>query len=175
MQIDIVRLYQKYLTLDIPNPFTLDQIHDRLTKKYRAEKVDLERFSYLRNDPYAGFDQAVGAYVFEDEQAILELIKLNKDDDIDYETMEFAWIMGSTLCGMSNVLVFEIDVFYGMEEEEMVLGNLRFKEYLIVLYLTGYIQFDNDPILDDLMARCREGYYLRHFGMQDGFERYLYK
>lgn len=62
MHIDIEKLYQKYLTLDIPNPFTLEQIHDRLTKKYRAEKVDLERFADLRNDPYAGFDQAVAAY-----------------------------------------------------------------------------------------------------------------
>ncbi|WP_145152154.1 pyruvate kinase [Paenibacillus xylanexedens] len=174
MQIDIQKLYDKYITLNIPNPFTLEQIHERLTEKYYAEKVDLEEFSDLRNDPYAGFDQAVAAYVFKDERGTKQLISLNKDEDI-HEPLEFAWIIESTVRGFSLVLNLGIDVFYGMEESEMTLGNQRFEEYLILLYLTGYIEFENDYFINPLRARYREGYRLRYFGMQNGDDNYLYE
>ncbi|KAA8752481.1 pyruvate kinase [Paenibacillus sp. UASWS1643] len=174
MQIDIQKLYDKYITLNIPNPFTLEQIHERLTEKFYAEKVDLEEFSDLRNDPHAGFDQAIAAYVFKDERGTKQLISLNKDEDI-HEPLEFAWIINSTVRGFSLLLTLEIDVFYGMEESEMTLGNPRFEEYLILLYLTGYIEFENDSFINPLRARYREGYRLRYFGMQNGDENYLYK
>lgn len=174
LEIDIQKLYEKYLTLDIPNPFTLEQIHERLTQKYYGEKVDLERFSNLRRDPEAGFDKALAAYVFEDERGIRELVKLNRDEDI-HEPLEFAWVINSTLIGISELLSLEIYVFHGMDKEEMVLGNLRFEEFLIVLYLTGYIQFENDSLIDQVIARYKEGYCFRFFGMQDGYENYLYK
>ncbi|WP_339196604.1 pyruvate kinase [Paenibacillus sp. FSL P4-0176] len=174
MHIDIQKLYDKYMTLNIPNPFTLEQIHDRLTKKYYAEKVDLEEFSDLRNDPHAGFDQAVAAYVFKDERGTKQLISLNKDEDI-HEPLEFAWIIRSTVRGFSLLLTLEIDVFYGMEESEITLGNQCFEEYLILLYLTGYIEFENDSFINPLRVRYREGYRLRYFGMQNGDENYLYK
>lgn len=174
MEIDIQKLYETFLTLDVPNPFTLEQIHERLTQKYYAEKVDLETFAYLRRDPEAGFDEAVAAYVFQDDRGTRELVKLNKEEDIN-EPLYFAWVIDSTLIGKSNLLVLETDVFHGMDEEEMVLGNLRFEEFLIVLYLTGYIQFENDSLIDQVIARYKEGYCFRFFGMQDGYENYLYK
>lgn len=57
----------------------------------------------------------------------------------------------------------------------MYLGNLPFEEYLIKLYLTGHIRFEDDLFIDKLMARFRESYRLRYFGMQNGDEKYLYK
>ncbi|MDK8193100.1 pyruvate kinase [Paenibacillus sp. UMB7766-LJ446] len=173
--IDIQRLYEKYLTLEIPNPFTLEQIHNRLTEAYYAEQVDLNIFSSLRFDPEAGFDQALAAYVFKDERGIQKILKLNNDEEI-HEPLEFAWIINSTLQGFSHMLVLEIDVLRGkIEEEEMYLGNLPFEEYLITLYLTGHIQFEDDLFIDKLAARFQEGYRLRYFGMQNGDEKYLYK
>ncbi|ETT44739.1 hypothetical protein [Paenibacillus sp. FSL H7-689] len=173
MEIDVQKLYQKYLTLEIANPFTLEQIHDRLTQKYYAKKVDLEVFADLRNDPEAHFDRAIAAYTFPDKRGINELIKLNKDEHI-HEPLEFSWVIGSTVSGMSFLLNLEISIFHGIAEEEMFIGNLLFEEYLIALYILGYISFDDDPLIDKVIARYRDGYYLRHFGIQDGFE-YLYK
>lgn len=174
MEIDIQKLYEKFLTLDFPNPFTLEQIHERLTQKYYGEKVDLESFSNLRRDPEADFDKAVAAYVFKDERGTRELVKLNRDEDI-HEPLEFALVINSTLLGNSELLSLETYVFHGMDKAEMVLGNLRFEEFLIVLYLTGYIQFENDPLIDQIIARYKEGYGLRFFGAQDGYENYIYK
>lgn len=173
LQIDIKKLYEKYLALDIPNPFSLDQIHQRLTEEYFAEKVDLDRFSDLSNDPHAGFDRATGAYVFEDKRGIEKLLALNPDEYIDRES-QYAYVVGSTVIGMSFLLNLEIDIFYGIDPKETVLGNQKFEEYLIVLYMLGYIQFENDLIIDKVIALYREGYYLRYFGMQDGYKKYLY-
>ncbi|MCL6664185.1 pyruvate kinase [Paenibacillus amylolyticus] len=174
MQIDIHKLYEKYLTLNIPNPFSLDDIHRRLTEKYYAEKVDLNFFSALSRDPDADFNNAVTAYVFRDERGIRELVKLNKEEDID-DTMEFGLVINSTQIGVSFVLTLEICIFDGIEADEIHLGNLRFEEYLIALYLTGYIQFDNDSEIDLLVERYRDGYYFRNFGAYNGQEMYLYK
>lgn len=59
------------------------------------------------------------------------------------------------------MLVLEIDVFRRkIEEEEMYLGNLPFEEYLITLYLTGYIQFEDDLFINKLAACFQEGYRL---------------
>jgi len=41
--IDIRRIYEKYLTLNIPNTFNEEQIHKRLTETYFAEKAGLLR------------------------------------------------------------------------------------------------------------------------------------
>ncbi|MGG4132125.1 hypothetical protein ABEW19_28115 [Paenibacillus illinoisensis] len=73
------------------------------------------------------------------------------------------------------MLDLEIDVPRGKIEEEMYLGNLPFEEYLITLYLTGHIQFEDDLFIVKLAARFREGYRLRYFGVQNSDERYLYK
>ncbi|MBO2942456.1 hypothetical protein JJQ72_00440 [Paenibacillus sp. F411] len=80
---------------------------------------------------------------------------------------------GSTLQGISNLLALELEIFWGMDEEEMFLGNKRFEEYLIMLYLTGHIQFENDSIIDYIRDRYKNGYYLRYFGTNDGAELYL--
>jgi hypothetical protein len=174
MKIDVEKLYKKYLTLNIPNPFTTDQIHRRLTETYFAKKEDLSRFSDLSQDPHAGFDKATGAYVFEDKRGIEKLIRLNRDDEIDKDG-QHAYVINSTLIGGSLLLNLELHIFKGIDKEEIVLGNLRFEEYLIALYITGYIQFENDPVIDKVIERYRDGYYLRYFGMQSGFENYLYK
>lgn len=173
MQIEIDRLYEKYLTLNIPNPFTSDQIHQRLTETYFAEQVDLNRFSDLRNDPHAHFEKATAAYVFEDKRGIEKIISLNPVDCIDKEA-QYAYIIGSTVIGSSYLLCLEADVFNGIDTKELALGNQRFEEYLIVLYLLGYIKFKDDPLIDKVTSRYREGYYLRYFGMQNGYNKYLY-
>ncbi|WP_434752475.1 pyruvate kinase [Paenibacillus amylolyticus] len=174
MHIDIQKLHDKYLSLSIPNPFSLEQIHTRLTEEYYAEKVDLEHFSSLRNDPEANFDQAVAAYTIRDPRGTFKLIKLNKVEDI-HEPLEFSWVIDSTVIGMSFLFNLELNIFDGIEKSEMYLGNLRYEEYLIALYLAGYIKFENDPLIDEITARYRAGNYLRYFGMQDGYENYLYK
>lgn len=174
MLIDINKLHKKYLTLNIPNPFTPDQVHQRLTETYFAEKVELDRFADLRNDPHAGFDKATAAYVFEDERGIEKLVALTPDEYISRE-VKYAYVVGSTVMGVSYILCLEIEIFHGIEQEEMELGNQRFEEYLIVLYILGYIRFEDDSLIDKVIARYREGYYLRYFGVQDGYEKYLYK
>lgn len=174
MHIDIHRIYEKYLSLNIPNPFHLDDIHRRLTEVYYAEKVDLSNFSYLSRDPEANFENATAAYVFRDQRGIQKLIELNNNEEI-HEGMEYGWVINSTLIGLSHVLSLEICLFYGIDTEKMHLGNLEFEEYLIALYLTGYIRFDNDTQIDLLIERYRNGYYFRYFGAHNGEEMYLYK
>lgn len=174
MKIDIQKLYEQYLKLNIPNPFSLEQIHQRLTKVYYAQKVELDRFSDLNEDLYANFDKAIGAYIFEDEQGVQKLNRLNRDEEIDKDATH-AWVMNSTQLGMSNILTLEITIFYGMNPENMVIGNLEFEEYLIMLYLTGYIQFENDTCISELRDLYKKGYYLRYFGVQDDSEQFLYE
>ncbi|WP_340400443.1 pyruvate kinase [Paenibacillus sp. FSL H8-0079] len=174
MTIDIQLLHEKYMSLEIPNPFSMEQIHSRLTQKYYAEKVDLSFFADLSRDPHANFDKATAAYVFEDERGTKELLQLNNVEE-QHEGMEIAWIINSTMRGMAHQLILETDVFYGMDNEEMYLGNPRYEEFLVTLYLTGYIQFENDSLIDQLRAQYRDGYRLRYFGMQNGAEKYLYK
>ncbi|WP_251035097.1 pyruvate kinase [Paenibacillus polymyxa] len=162
------------MSLNIPNSFSLDDIHRRLTDVYFAEKVDLSFFSDLISDPHAGFDQAIAAYVFKDKKAIRELTKLNREDEID-ESMEYGWIVNSTQIGNSNLLTLEICIFHGIEKEDINIENMRFKEYLIMLYLTGYIHFENDILLPQLINLYRNGHYLRHFGPNNGSGIYLYE
>lgn len=67
----------------------------------------------------------------------------------------------STLQGFSHMLVLEVDMLRGkVEEEAMYLGNLPFEEYLITLYLTGFIQFEDDLFINKLAACFQEGYRL---------------
>ncbi|MFD2115826.1 pyruvate kinase [Paenibacillus yanchengensis] len=183
MHIDIQKLYNQYLTLNIPNRFTLEDIHQRLTTKYLAQQVDIDLFAGLQFDPHAEFETVVTAYIFRDDQAVKELMKLNNVEDM-MEPIEINYIInskdniyhsGGTHQGASDLLAFESDVFWGMDKEEMYLGNDRFEEFLIVLYLTGYIQFENDPLIEQLITRYKDGYCLRYFGFQDGREKYLYK
>ncbi|MDR6726155.1 hypothetical protein J2W91_004661 [Paenibacillus amylolyticus] len=173
MNIDIDKLYEKYVSLNIPNPFSLDDIYRRLTKMYYAEEVDLSYYSSLSRDPEANFENATVAYVFHDERGIQKLLKLNNANEI-HEGMEFGWVMNSTQIGVSHVLTLEICIFYGIRTEDMYLGNLEFEEYLVALYLTGHIQFDNDTQIDHLVERYRQGYYFRHFGAYNGSGMYLY-
>ncbi len=173
MEFDIQKLYKRYLELDISNPFSEDCIHQRLTETYGAEQVALDRFSDLADDPYANFDQAIGAYIFENEDGIQKLIRLNCDEDIDPDAIH-AWIMNSTQLGMSNVLTLEIAIFYGMSSSDMVIGNLEFEEYLIALYILGYIQFENDTCIDKICNLYRKGYYLRYFGVQNDNGKHLH-
>ncbi|UPK46614.1 pyruvate kinase [Paenibacillus pabuli] len=180
MQIDIQRLYDKYLTLNIPNRFTLSEIHQTITEKYHAEKVDLELFSDLRGDPYAYFDTAVVAYTFSDSEAIKKLSELNYTKNLSViswilNSRDNKYLTGGTMRGESCVLDLEIAIFNGMDEEEKQLGNLRFEEFLIILYLTGHIHFNDDPLIEELKSRYREGYYLRYFGHDNGSGKYLYK
>ncbi len=172
--IDIERIYEKYLTLNIPNTFTDEQIHRRLTETYHAEKVGLERFEDLRQDDHANFENAKGAYVFEDPRGTAKLARLNTEEE-NPEDSSYAWVMNSTQMGMSNMLTLEITIFYGIDKEEMKLGNLRFEEYLIMLYLTGYIEFENDESIESVRDLYRNGHYLRYFGVQNGSGVYLYK
>ncbi|WP_046226116.1 hypothetical protein [Paenibacillus dauci] len=173
MEIDIQKLYKKYLELNIPNPFSPEQIHQRLTKTYYAQKVDLDRFSDLKEDMYAEFDKATGAYVFEDERGIQKLMQLNNNEDIDSDSVH-AWVINSTQLGMSNLLTLEITIFYGINPENMSIGNLEFEEYLIMLYLAGYIQFENDTCINEIRELYKKGYYLRYFGVQNDSEKFLY-
>ncbi|MDR6726156.1 hypothetical protein J2W91_004662 [Paenibacillus amylolyticus] len=175
MHINIQQLYERYLTLNIPNPFSLDQIHVRLTNHYYADKVNLSLFSNLSGDPYADFDQAIAAYVFNDERGINKLLKLNNAQEI-YEPFEFAWIINSTIQGFSHMLSIEISVLQQeITKDQMVLGNLLFEEYLLALYLTGHIYFEDDQLIDKVISRYKEGYRLRYFGNQNGHDTYLYK
>lgn len=174
MTIDIQNLHQKYTSLEIPNPFSMDQIHSRLTQKYYGEKVDMSLFSDLSLDPDADFDKATAAYVFRDERGRKELLQLNNIEE-QHEDMEIAWIINSTMRGMAHQLILETDVFNGISKEEMYLGNPRYEEFLVTLYLTGYIQFENDNLIEKLRAKYRNGYRLRYFGMQNSNEEYLYK
>lgn len=180
MQIDINKIHQKYLTLKIPNRFTLTDIHERLTTKYQAQEVDISNFSGLRLDPHADWESVVTAYVIRDKNAIRELEELNKESELydsDYNVIinskDKIHITGSTLQGFSIVLMLEMDIFWGMDKEEMYLGNKRFEEYLIILYILGYIQFENDDAINYVRDRYKNGYYLRFFGNNDGRDLFL--
>ncbi|WP_326102189.1 hypothetical protein [Paenibacillus apiarius] len=48
--IDIHKLYGKYLTLNIPNPFTLEEIDARFRQRYLAEEIDIECFADLKKE-----------------------------------------------------------------------------------------------------------------------------
>lgn len=50
----------------------------------------------------------------------------------------------------------------------MTLGNERFEDYLVALYLAGYIQFENDTILEDVYKRYRDSYLLEYYGPSSG-------
>lgn len=176
MQLDIKKLYEKYLSLQIPNPFTLHDIDSRLKTAYFAEEADLRNYEGLRSDPHANFETAVKAYCFPDERGIKKLLKLNPDEYLDDEPNGFHFIInskdGTYLCGateqgMSFVLGLESCIFSGVDQNNMVLGNEKFEDYLKALYLTGYIQFDNDPLLEQAYERYRAGYTLRWYGLTD--------
>ncbi|WP_172253454.1 pyruvate kinase [Saccharibacillus deserti] len=173
MYIDIRRIYGKYLTLNIPNTFSDEQIHKRLTEVYYAEKVDLERFADLRKDAHANFEHAAGAYVFEDPRGTAKLARLNAEEEP--EDSSYAWVMNSTQIGMSDMLTLEITIFHGIAEEEIRLGNLRFEEYLVMLYLTGHIELENDEQVEQARDLYKNGHYLRYFGAQNGSGVYLYR
>ncbi|QDH21061.1 pyruvate kinase [Saccharibacillus brassicae] len=170
---NIQQLYDLYVKSNLPNRFTDEQIHARLTEVYYAEKVELSRFSELSEDPQAGFAYAKGAYVFEDPRGIEKLMQLNADFDPEKDDAH-AWVMNSTQVGMSNLLSLEIAIFHGIDDEDRELGNPEFEEYLIMLYLAGYLSFENDPHIDQVRDRYKQGYYLRYFGAQDGTDRFLY-
>ncbi|GBF75623.1 hypothetical protein PA598K_04042 [Paenibacillus sp. 598K] len=53
----------------------------------------------------------------------------------------------------SSLLELELDVFSGFDEQEAYLGNKRFEEFLVVLYLTGHIP---------LRKKFKDGYLLRY-------------
>ncbi|WII37329.1 pyruvate kinase [Paenibacillus thiaminolyticus] len=178
MQLDVTTLYEKYLALHIPNPFTLRDIDERLKTAYYAEEADLRRYESLRSDPDAYFETAVKAYTFRDRRGIEQLLKLNPDNSLhSYRPNGFHYIInsedgihpcGGTRQGMSYMLSLENGIFYGIDPSEMILGNERFEDYLKALYLTGYIQLDNDPLLEQAHARYRAGYTLKWYGMTDG-------
>lgn len=172
--IDIQRIYEKYLTLNIPNTFNEEQIHKRLTETYFAEKVDLDLFEDLRNDLHANFEEASGAYVFKDPRGTTKLARLNTEEEKP-EDSSYAWVMNSTQMGMSDMLTLEITIFHGIAKEQLHLGNLRFEEYLIMLYITGHIEFENDENIERVRDLYRDGHYFRYFGAQNGSGIYLYK
>ncbi|GBF76676.1 hypothetical protein PA598K_05160 [Paenibacillus sp. 598K] len=179
--IDLNKLYQKYLENKIPNPFTLQDIQHYLVLKYKAQQVNVGQFSSLQNDPYAKFETAVTAYIFRDEEAVSQLMMLNHADvhlisreiNLILNSEDNVFMSGATPQGMSFLLELELDVFSGFDQEEAYLGNKRFEEFLVVLYLTGHIAFDNDPLIDPLRQKFKDGYLLKYFGVQDGNNKYL--
>lgn len=182
MIIDFQRLHEHYLKLNLPNPFSLQDIHHRLTTTYDAKQVDIHTFSDLQGDPHAKFETVVTAYTIREDHALKKLMVLNKPEDT-LSTHELSLILnsedqqylsGGTLRGMSYLLALEVDVFWGIEKEARVLENEQYKEFLVVLYLTGYLSFANDPLIGRLRERYREGYYLKHYGVQDGHDNYLF-
>ncbi|MFW5433117.1 pyruvate kinase [Paenibacillus apiarius] len=176
--IDIHKLYGKYLTLNIPNPFTLEEIDARFRQRYLAEEIDIECFADLKKDRYANFHTARRAYIFRNKQVSDELIKLNPIEDLEsLRTAEFniilnsednIYLSGATEQGRSYLLALETSIFCGIEEEDMRLGNEEFEDYLKALYLTGYIQFENDPLIEKAYQRYRAGYTLKWYGYTAG-------
>lgn len=82
------------------------------------------------------------------ERGIHELLKLNNEEEI-YEPFEFAWNINSTIQGFSHMLSIEISVLMQeITKDQMVLGNLLFERYLLALYLTGHIYFEDDQLID---------------------------
>ncbi|MBN3526326.1 pyruvate kinase [Paenibacillus apiarius] len=178
MNLDINKLFKKYLTLDIPNPFTLEQINNRFKNCYFAEEVDIHYFSDLEKDPHANFDTVVKAYIFRDERGIKELLKLNPDEylecyhpngiNIILNSEDKTYLSGATEQGMSFLLGLETSIFCGISQEDMALGNEKFEDYLKALYLAGYIQFEDDPLIERAYQRYRDGYTLKWYGLTDG-------
>ncbi|GAC44456.1 hypothetical protein PPOP_3862, partial [Paenibacillus popilliae ATCC 14706] len=74
---------------------------------------------------------------------------------------------GTTQIG-TKLLSLETKIFMGIDEENAVLGNVKFESYLKALYLVGYIQFENDSLIEKARQRYREGYMLQRFGPQIG-------
>lgn len=174
------KINQKYLTLNIPRHFTLTDIHKRLTTQYKAKEVNKSNFSGLKLDPHADWESVVTAYIFRDENALSQLEALNTEDELSdselaviINSKDKIHITGGTLRGISNVLALEMEIFWGIDEEEMILGNKRFEEYLILLYILGYIELQNDNTIDYLRDRYKYGYYLRCFGGNDGRQLFL--
>ena len=176
--IDIHKLYEKYLTLNIPNPFTLKDIECLYKQKYFAKEVSIECFAGLRRDPHANFDTVVKAYIFRDERGIKELLKLNPDEYLEcykpnginsiINSEDNIYMSGGTMQGMSFLLALETSIFCGIEEENMKLGNEEFEDYLKALYLAGYIQFEDDLLIERAYQRYRDGYTLKWYGLTDG-------
>ncbi|GAC42815.1 UDP-glucose pyrophosphorylase [Paenibacillus popilliae ATCC 14706] len=86
MQLDINKLYETYLTLHIPNPFTLDQIGERLIKQYAAKQITKEKFiecydPSFPEDPYADFHTVVTVYIFRDQEGMKKLLTLDSPDE----------------------------------------------------------------------------------------------
>ncbi|GAC44433.1 hypothetical protein [Paenibacillus popilliae] len=188
MQLDINKLYETYLDLHIPNPFTLAQIGERLIKQYAATQITKEKFIELYDpsfpkDPYADFHTVATVYIFRDEEGMKKLLTLDSPDEKKsfYEDINIyhscnlilnsedqVYVSGGTTQIGTKLLCLETDIFWGVDEEEAVLGNVRFESYLKALYLVGYIQFENDPLIEKARQRYREGYRLQRFGTQTG-------
>ncbi|NGP57741.1 hypothetical protein FLT15_04840 [Paenibacillus thiaminolyticus] len=71
---------------------------------------------------------------------------------------------GITVQVGTKLLLIELDIFGGIDKEDMVLGKEEFHDYLKALYLAEYIHFENDPFIEKARQRYREGYRLRWFG-----------
>ncbi|GAC44445.1 hypothetical protein [Paenibacillus popilliae] len=190
MQLDINKLYEKYLTLHIPNPFTLDQIGARLIKQYAAKQITKEKFIELYDpsfpeDPYADFHTVVTVYIFRDQEGMKKLLTLDSPDEkisfykninrpyshgcnLILNSDDQVYMSGGTTQIGTNLLSLETSIFRGFNEEDAVLGNVRFESYLKALYLVGYIQFENDSLIEKARQRYREGYMLQRFGTQIG-------
>ncbi|BFH68369.1 hypothetical protein J27TS7_54070 [Paenibacillus dendritiformis] len=179
MQPDINQLYEKYLTLNIPNPFTLEQINERLMKQYSATPVDVNRFDDLKKDPWADFHTAVAAYQFRNSDGVEKLLILESPDEkIEFykectygdgcnlilNSEDQIYVSGGTIQVGTKLLLIELDIFGGIDKEDMVPGKEEFNDYLKALYLAGYIHFENDSFIEKARQRYREGYRLRRFG-----------
>ncbi|GAC44267.1 hypothetical protein [Paenibacillus popilliae] len=189
MQLDINKLYETYLTLHIPNPFTLDQIGARLIKQYAAKQITKEKFiecydPSFPEDLYADFHTVVTVYIFRDQEGMKKLLTLDSPDekvsfyeDINYSrhgcnlilnSDDQVYMSGGTTQIGTKLLTLETKIFMGIDEENAVLGNVKFESYLKALYLVGYIQFENDPLIEKARQLYREGYRLQRFGTQTG-------
>lgn len=155
-------------------------VHERLTTQYKAKEVDKSNYSDLRRDLHADWGSVVTAYIFRDANAIRELEKLNAESQssdtpiaLIVNSTDKIHITGATFRGISFLLLLEFSVFVGLDDEDMFLGNERFEEYLLMLYILGYIQFDNDSTIDYIRDLYKNGYYLRYSGINDGAQRFL--
>lgn len=95
------------------------------------------------------------------------LFSLNPQDSIVPDTINFLinsndgiCYSGSTIQGMSNLLLLEASVFGGINEEDMVLGNESFEKYLISLYILGYIDLGDDILLKETRECFKKDYLI---------------
>ncbi|NOJ74127.1 pyruvate kinase [Paenibacillus alvei] len=167
MKLDISLLYEKFLSINISNPFYLSEIDARLKTKYSAEELDVSKFDDLKKDPYANYDTIVKAYTIHDSRVIEKLVSLNPPGSITPEVINFLinssdgiYYSGSTIQGMSNLLGLEASIFGGIKEEDMVLGNGSFEEYLIFLYLLEYIDLGDDILLKETREYYKNEYFI---------------